>query len=258
MTIVPAAAPVVLITGAAQRIGRQLALSLASAGWDIAVHYNNSATAARQTVQDVRALGRRAEAFAAPLTDHQATTALLPAVQAAMGPVGVLINNASLFENDRVTDATLDSWQAHMDANLRAPFFLSQAFAAQLPEGVQGNVINILDQRVWNLTPYFASYTVSKAGLWTLTQTMAMEFGNRIRVNAIGPGPVLANTRQSAEQFQKQWESTLLKRGAEPDEIADGVKFILSAKSMTGQMIALDGGQHLPWPPLSPTGAALD
>lgn len=254
----PDAAPVALITGSAVRIGRQIALTLAEAGWDIAVHYNRSAGDAETTVADIRALGRRAEAFSASLDDHAAMVALIPRVKEVLGTVGVLINNASVFENDRVTDATPESWNRHMDANLKAPFFLSQHFAAQLPEDVQGNIINILDQRVWNLTPYFASYTVSKTGLWTLTQTMAMEFGPRIRVNAIGPGPVLANTRQSAAQFQKQWESTLLKRGAEPTEIAEGVKYILSAKSLTGQMIALDGGQHLPWPPLSPAGAALD
>ena len=162
-------------------------------------------------------------------------------------PLTVLVNNASLFENDTVNDATRESWDKHLDVNLRAPFVLSQMFAEQLPEDQDGNIINLLDQRVWNLTPFFMSYTVSKAGLWTLTQTLAMALAPQIRVNAVGPGPTIRNERQSEEDFARQWGETPLERRVMPQDIADAVRFIINAPSMTGQMIAMDGGQHLGW-----------
>ncbi len=238
-----------LVTGGAVRIGRALCLALARRGHAVAIHCHQSTAAAEALRAEIEAGGGRAAILRGDLNDHAATQALLPAAQVALGPVAVLVNNASLFEYDRLDSADLASWQRHMDANLRAPFFLAQAFAAALPAGMAGNIVNIIDQRVWRLTPHFATYTLSKAGLWTLTQTLAMALAPHIRVNGIGPGPVLPSSRQSPEQFARQWASTPLQRGAAPEEIAAGLLFLLDAPAMTGQMIALDGGQHLPWPP---------
>ena len=148
---------------------------------------------------------------------------------------------------DKVETATRDSWDRHIETGLRAPLVLSQAFARQLPEGAYGNIVNMLDQRVWKLTPYFLSYTVAKMGLWTLTRTLALALAPRIRVNGIGPGPTMPSPRQSAEQFAAQSAAVPLGHGATPEEIAAGILFILSSPSMTGQMIGLDGGEHLGW-----------
>ncbi|HXV25919.1 MAG TPA: SDR family oxidoreductase, partial [Alphaproteobacteria bacterium] len=172
---------------------------------------------------------------------------LLPESERVLGPVTLLVNNASAFEMDRIDTVTRQSWDRHIETGLRAPLVLIQAMALRLPDGAKGNVINLLDQRVWALTPYFLSYTVAKTGLWTLTQTLALALAPHIRVNAIGPGPTLPSPRQSEEQFQRQWRSMPLGRGTTPAEIAEAVAFILSAPAMTGQMIALDGGQHLGW-----------
>ncbi len=251
--------PAVLITGAAVRIGRAIALALAADGHPIAVHYNGSRAEAERTVEDLRASGVPAVAVQADLANHQAVLDLVPAAAAALGqPMGVLINNASLFENDRMTNATQESFDSHMAINLRAPLFLAQQFADALPDDAQGAIVNLIDMWVWKPLPGFISYTLSKAGLEMLTRTMAMALSPRIRVNGIGPGPVLPNERQSEEQFWKQWRSTALKRGAHPEEIADGVRFLLNSPSVTGQMIAMDGGQHLPWPPIDAEAASLD
>jgi NAD(P)-dependent dehydrogenase (short-subunit alcohol dehydrogenase family) len=172
---------------------------------------------------------------------------MVPRANQALGPLTCLVNNASVFEMDKLDTATRDSWDRHMETNLRAPLVLSQAFARQLPDAVEGNIINMLDQRVWKLTPYFLSYTVAKMGLWTLTRTLALALAPRIRVNGIGPGPTLPSPRQSEAQFQAQNAAVPLGHGATPQEIAAGVLFLLSAPSMTGQMIALDGGEHLAW-----------
>jgi NAD(P)-dependent dehydrogenase (short-subunit alcohol dehydrogenase family) len=237
----------VLVTGAAQRIGRAIAVGLAADGWAVAVHYRASRAPADSLVGEIARAGGRAVALAADLADEAAVSALVPRAAAALGPLGALVNNASAFEND--TAATVDraGWDAHIEVNLRAPFVLMQYFAAQLPEAAAGAIINMLDQRVWNLTPYFVSYTVSKAALWTLTQTMALALAPRIRVNGIGPGPTLPSPRQSVAQFERQCASLPLRRGASPDEIAAAVRFILASPALTGQMIALDGGQHLGW-----------
>ncbi len=234
-----------LITGAAKRIGRAIALRLAKEGWAIAAHYRRSADEVRTLVAEIEALGQRAAAFPADLANEAEVATLMPRASAALGPIGCLVNSASLFENDKVESVSRASWAAHMDTNLRAPFVLIQALAAQLPEEREGCVINITDQRVWNLTGDFVSYTLSKAGLWTLTQTLALALAPRIRVNAIGPGPVLPGPRQSEEQFRRQYASTPLKRGSSPEEIADAVLFLIAARAMTGQSIMLDGGQHL-------------
>ena len=236
-----------LVTGAARRIGRAIALGLAEDGYDIAVHYGTSREDAEEVVAAIEKTGRRAKAFSADLADERATHALIAAAAEALGPVTCLVNNASVFERDEALGVTRASWDAHLETNLRAPFVLMQEFARHLPEAASGAIVNILDERVWNLTPHFVSYTLSKAALWTLTQTMALALAPRIRVNAVGPGPTLPSPRQSSEQFARQSASVPLRRGASPDEFAACVRFIVKAGAMTGQMIALDGGQHLGW-----------
>jgi NAD(P)-dependent dehydrogenase (short-subunit alcohol dehydrogenase family) len=238
-----------LVTGAGQRIGRAIALDLAKAGYAVALHCHRSRVAADELAAEILTAGGNAAVIVADLADIAAVQRIVPKAVQAIGPLDVLVNNAAVFEMDTIETATPDSWDFHLDINLKAPFFLSQAFAAQLPKGAEGNIVNLIDMRVWRLTPYFASYTVSKTGLWTLTQTLAMALAPRIRVNAIGPGPTLPSARQTAEQFARQVADTPLKRGAAPEEIASAVRFLLGARSMTGQMLALDGGQHLPWRP---------
>jgi len=236
-----------LITGAGRRIGRALAEMLGSEGWSVAIHYNGSGAEAASVVAAIEKSGGKAIALQADLSDPAVLAGLVTGAVEALGPLGCLINNASIFEQDDVNTATAEYWDAHMSINLRAPFFLSQAFARQVSKDDHGAIINIVDERVWNLTPHFTSYTVSKSGLWTLTQTMAIALAPHIRVNAIGPGPTLPSPRQTQGQFESQSKSMPLQRGTNPSEISDAARFILSASAMTGQMIALDGGQHLGW-----------
>jgi NAD(P)-dependent dehydrogenase (short-subunit alcohol dehydrogenase family) len=236
-----------LVTGAAKRLGRQIVLELAGAGWDVAVHCHGSLTEAEHTAAEARSRGVRATVIQADLGKEAEVETIIPTATAALGPLTCLVNNASVFEMDKIETVTRDSWDRHIETGLRAPLVLSQAFARQLPEGAEGNIVNMLDQRVWKLTPYFLSYTVAKMGLWTLTRTLALALAPRIRVNGIGPGPTMPSPRQTAEQFAAQSAAVPLGHGATPEEIAAGVLFILSAPSMTGQMIALDGGEHLGW-----------
>jgi NAD(P)-dependent dehydrogenase (short-subunit alcohol dehydrogenase family) len=243
-----------LVTGGAKRLGAAIALALADAGFDVAVTYARSTAEADATAAAIRARGRRAQTLRADLGVEAEVAPLLAAATAALGPIGVLVNNASAFERDEWHDASRETWDAHIEPNLRAPFVLTQAFAAALPQSGEGVVINMLDQRVWSLTPHFVSYTVSKAGLWTLTQTLALALAPRIRVNAIGPGPALPSPRQTQAQFDRQCASVPLGRGTSPAEVARAIVAILALPAMTGQMIALDGGQHLQWGPV-PTGA---
>lgn len=246
---------VALVTGSARRIGRAIALDLAQAGFDIGLHCSGSRADAEDAATAIRALGRRAVVLAADLSREEQVADLMAQAATALGPVGVLINNASTFERDEVADATRASWDLHMEVNLRAPFVLSQDMARLLPSGAEGVIVNLLDQRVWNLTPHFITYTLSKAGLWTLTQTLALALAPRIRVAGVGPGPALPSIRQTAQQFADQCAATPLGRGTSPDEICRAIRFILGAGSFTGQMIALDGGQHLNW---SPGGGGQD
>lgn len=238
-----------LVTGAAKRIGRAIALDLAADGWDVAIHYHSSEADALEVVRAIEALGRRATALRADLAREAETGPLVGRAVAAVGPLTLLVNNASTFEADGWNTVDRASWDLHLETNLRAPFVLTQGFARQLPEGEEGNVVNLLDQRVWNPTPAFMSYTVSKLGLWGLTQTMALALAPRIRVNGIGPGPALPNIRQTQAHFDEQCASVPLQRGTSPEEICRTLRFILAAPSMTGQMIALDGGQHMGWAP---------
>jgi len=236
-----------LVTGAGKRLGRAIALDLAADGWNVAVHYHGSESDADDTAQAVRAFGMEAAAIKCDLSREDQTATLVERAAAELGPLNALINSASLFENDDWDSASRKSWDDHIETNLRAPFVLAQNFARQLPEGVQGNIINIIDQRVLKPTPQFLSYSLSKAGLYWLTTTLAQAMGPRVRVNAVGPGPTIRNARQSEADFTRQREATILKRGAEPADICAAIRYLLSAGAVTGQMLAVDGGQHLIW-----------
>ena len=242
------------MTGGARRIGRALALALAHDGWSVTVHHKSSAKDASGVVGEIETMGGHAAALHADLEDAEETAGLVAAAGKGLGPLTLLVNNASIFERDELASMTGEGWTSHMTANLRAPAFLSQAFAAQLPEDADGNIVNIIDQRVWAPTPLFFSYTLSKMALWDMTQVMARALAPRIRVNGIGPGPTLANARQSAADFNRQTGNTILGQGTTPEEICTALRFILAAPAMTGQMIALDGGQHLAWETPDVTG----
>lgn len=238
----------ILITGAGKRVGRALALDLAGRDTAIAVHYNTSAAEAREVAEQIRKKGGRADTFGCNLADQRDIASLIPRIGAVMGPLSGLINCASTFEPDELHTMTGESWAHHMDANLRAPAFLSQAFAKQVVAGKDACIVNITDQRVFKLTPQFLSYTLSKAALDRLTVTMAQALGPKgVRVNAVAPGPTLRNARQSEEDFAKQNAATILGRGASPADVSAAVRFLLSAPAVTGQTIAVDGGQHLIW-----------
>ena len=238
-----------MVTGGAKRVGAAIVEALAAEGFAVGIHCRASVAEAESLAERVRGQGGRAAVLQANLNDEDAVRRLLPAAEAALGPVGVLINNASVFERDEWDDASRQSWDRHMEPNLRAPFVLMQALAKGLPDGAEGVVVNMLDQRVWSLTPHFVSYTASKAALWSLTRQMALALAPRVRVNAVGPGPALPSARQSAEQFARQCASVPLGRGTDPGEIARAVLALISMPSVTGQMLALDGGQHLQWSP---------
>ncbi len=236
-----------LVTGAGDRLGRALAISLGQRGFSVAVHYSASAAGAEETVRTIRANGGKAEAVHADLSDWNAAQALVGRAVEAIGTLGVLINSASLFEEDSIETLSEQSWRAHMSANLNAPIALAQSFAAQLPANATGDIINILDQRVLRLNPRFFSYTLSKSALFSATTTLAQALAPRIRVNAVGPGPTMRNIRQSAEDFAKQSAATILGHGAQPDDIVRAASYLLDSEAVTGQMIAVDGGQHLAW-----------
>jgi len=247
MARAPSSAPTVLITGSARRIGRAIALDLARAGWQVCVHYRRSGDEAKALAEQINSTGGVAVTLGGDLALDSDVEQLIPRCSAIIGPPTCLINNASEFQVDTVATVTPDTWDTHLDINLKAPVFLAKALFLNLPDGAMGNVINIIDQRVWKLTPDFFSYTISKAGLWTATRTLAQALAPRVRVNAIGPGPVLKSVHQTDADFARESTSTLLGHGPSPEEIAGAVRFILAAPSLTGQMIALDGGQHLTW-----------
>ena len=251
MTIDPRIPRAALITGGAKRLGRAVAEALVTEGFSVAIHYNSSGSEAEALAMRLRDQGVRAITLQADLGQEAEVASLIAQAESALGPIGVLVNNASTFERDEWHDATRESWDRHIEPNLRAPFVLIQAMASRLPEAAHGVVINLLDQRVWSLTPHFMSYTISKAALWTLTQTMALALAPRIRVVGIGPGPAVPSPRQSQVDFDRQAASVPLGHGTSPEEIGQAALAILSMPSLTGQMIALDGGQHLQWAPAS-------
>jgi len=243
-----------LVTGASQRIGRAIAINLANRGHDVIVHYSTSKAEAEETVSIIRDIGRSAVALQADLLNDEQIYNLFKRSTDFCGPLTVLINNASIFEDDSLQTATRESWDRHMGSNLRAPFVLTQCFASQVPNAAsdgepvaQGLIINMIDQRVHKLTPQFMSYTLAKSALWTFTQTAAQALAPNVRVNAIGPGPTLKGVRQSEEDFLKQRRATLLQRGTSLDDITAAVNYFLDACSTTGQIICPDGGQHLAW-----------
>lgn len=234
-----------LVTGASRRIGRAIGLALAHRGHDIAIHHRSSPEDAEALADEVRALGRRATIVRADLTREDEVRRLVPEAVEALGPLSVLVNNASVFEDDRVGSLSREIWDKHLETNLRAPLVLIEAFASQAPEG--SAVVNLLDQRVLKPDPRFVSYALSRNGLWWATRTMAQALAPRIRVNGVGPGPTLKSIHQTEEEFAAEASSVPLGHGAEPDDIAAAVLYLVDARSVTGQMIAVDGGQHLAW-----------
>ncbi|MES2665247.1 MAG: SDR family oxidoreductase [Pseudomonadota bacterium] len=246
-----------LVTGAGKRLGRAMALYLGARGHDVAVHYSTSQDQAEAVVAELTAMGRKAEALQVDLLDEaQMETLIARAADRLGGPLTVLINNASIFEYDTVQTGSRRSWDRAIGSNLRAPFVLTQGFAAQCPRAVadaqgepvaQGLIVNMLDQRVLKLTPEFSSYTIAKMGLWALTQTAAQGLAPHVRVNGIGPGPTLQGARQSDSHFARQRAATVLGRGANPADITAALGYFLDAPGVTGQMLAVDGGQHLAW-----------
>ncbi|MCB2115996.1 MAG: SDR family oxidoreductase [Rhodobacteraceae bacterium] len=246
-----------LVTGAARRLGRAMALHLAARGHDVAIHYASSAAEAEETASEARALGVRAVALKADLLVEAETRSLVArAAEVLGGSLDLLVNNASLFEYDNIRSATRDSWDRNIESNLRAPVALTQDFAAQAPKAVRDDagevmaralVVNMLDQRVRKLTPEFMSYTIAKMGLWAFTQTAARALGPDVRVNAIGPGTTLRAEKQTVAQFQGQRAASILQRGANPSDICAALGYFLDAPAVTGQLLCVDGGQHLGW-----------
>jgi NAD(P)-dependent dehydrogenase (short-subunit alcohol dehydrogenase family) len=246
-----------LVTGGARRLGRAMAMYLAGRGYDVAVHYDRSEAEAQATVAAIAAMGRKAVALQADLLDEAQTETLVARAVAALGgPLTLLVNNASIFEYDTVQTGTRRSWDRAMESNLRAPFVLTQHFAAQAPQAdmdaggeprAQAMILNMIDQRINKLTPEFASYTIAKMGLWALTRTSAQGLAPHIRVNAIGPGPTLQGARQSAQHFSDQRAATVLQRGADESDICAALGYFIDAKAVTGQILCIDGGQHLTW-----------
>jgi len=246
-----------LVTGAGKRLGRAMALELARQGCDVAVHFATSGEAAEAIAAEIRDMGRMAVTLQADLLDEDQVTPLVDRAATGLGgPLTTLVNNASIFEYDNMETATRQSWDRHVESNLRAPFVLTQALAEQVPEPVidamgepvaQGLVVNMIDQRVRKLTPDFMTYTIAKMGLWAFTQTAAQALAPRLRVNAIGPGPTLQGQRQSAQHFARQRDATILRRGANEDDITGALVYLLRAPGVTGQLICVDGGQHLAW-----------
>ena len=237
-----------LITGAGKRIGRALAEALGADGWSVAVHYRSSADGAQETADAIGKAGGMGVIVQGDLTEEKDLKALIPAAQEKLGgPLRLLVNSASVFDDDTALSHTRESWDLHFDANLRAPIALTQAFALALPGDQKGLVVNVIDQRVWKLNPQFFSYTLSKAALLTAMKTLAQSLAPNIRVNGIGPGPTLASVHQSEEEFEAERRATLTQEGSRPEEIVRALRYLIEADSVTGQMIATDGGQHLMW-----------
>jgi len=237
--------PVVLVTGSAQRLGRAIALDLAAHGWDVAVHYRQSAEAAAQTVADLRGTGVRAQAFAADLADEAQCEGLLPAVTAHFGSVQAVVNNASLFAYDRLDDFGHAAMERHWRANTAPAILLARALARQLPEDARGVVVNLLDQKLWNPNPDYLSYTLSKAALETATTLLAQALAPQVRVAGVAPGVTLSSGPMTEAEFQRAHRLTPLRRSSTPEDIAHAVRFVLESPAITGTTLLVDGGQHL-------------
>jgi NAD(P)-dependent dehydrogenase (short-subunit alcohol dehydrogenase family) len=243
-----------LVTGGAKRIGRAIVKDLAAHGFAVAIHCHNSHKDADELAKRIIAQGGRAAVIQADLTDMAAAAKVVADANAALGPLSLLVNSASLFTDDSVENFDWVEWDRHFAIHLKAPAQLARDFAAQLPPDAEGLIVNIIDQRVWHLTPRYFSYTLSKSALWTATQTMALALAPRIRVNAVGPGPTLANERQQPADFQAQIDGLILGRGPALAEFGATIRYLWDARSVTGQMIAIDGGQHLAWQTPDVTG----
>ena len=234
-----------LVTGGARRIGRVLAKTAAEAGYDVAIHVRAVDDAAEAAAGEVRAAGRKAAILTCDLRKESATVALVGEAEAELGAVTLLVNSASVFEQDQFSDMNRASWDLHMETNLRAPLVLSQAFARRLPADREGLIVNVLDQRVWRPGPDFFSYTMSKTALWEATRMLAQALAPRVRVNGIGPGPTLASIHQDQAAFDAEVAATLLRRPSTPQQIGAALRYLIEAEAVTGQMIAVDSGQHL-------------
>jgi NAD(P)-dependent dehydrogenase (short-subunit alcohol dehydrogenase family) len=245
-----------LVTGGAKRIGKAIVEDLASHGFAVAIHANRSRGEADALAAGVNQSGGRAAVVSADLTDMDAVSDLVGQAEAALGPISLLVNNASLFVDDSVEDFDWQAWDRHFAIHVKTPALLAQNLARSLPAGQEGLIVNIIDQRVWRPTPRYFSYALSKSALWTQTQMLAQALGPRIRVNAIGPGPTLKNVRQDDSDFDAQVAGLILKRGPELPEFGATIRYLWEARSVTGQMIALDGGQHLAWQTPDVTGMA--
>ena len=235
-----------LITGAGRRIGRAIARALAREGYAVVLHAYRSRGDAETLAGEITAGGGHACVVLADLADGMALAGLVPAA-AAFGPLTLLVNNASQFDEDEIATLERAAFERTLAVNLTAPLFLAQAFAAQAPEGADASIVNIVDQRVLKPTPRFFSYTLSKSALYSATVTLAQALAPKLRVNAVAPGPTLPSPRQSAEQFAAQAASVPLKRGPSPEDIAAAVIYLAQARSVTGTVIAVDGGQHIAW-----------
>ena len=237
-----------LVTGAGARLGRAMAEALGADGWAVCIHYRGSKAGAEEAADVIRKAGGRAEIIGCDLADEAARSTLVAdAVRLIGRPLTLLVNSASTFADDTATNHSRADWDFHLEPNLRAPIHLAQQFARALPAGEKGLVVNLIDQRVWKLNPQFFTYTLSKAALWQATQTLAQALAPAIRVNAIGPGPTLANIHQTPELFAAEAAATLTGEGSSPAEIVRALRYLIEAGSVTGQMIASDGGQHLMW-----------
>ena len=248
-----------LVTGASKRIGKEISIKLARENKNVVIHYNKSEKAAISLNKE---LNKNFKVFStiikADLSKPDQIKKLFSTLKKKNLIVDCLINNASTFYYDNIKKVNLNSWNKHIIPNLYSPLMLSKEFAKNLPNDIYGNIINIIDQRVLNLTPHFLSYTISKSGLWTLTKTLALELAPKIRVNAIGPGPTIKSKFQTENEFSMQCKSLPLKEGAEPEHVAETILFLLKVKSITGQIIALDGGQHLGWGQVKNNTKVLD
>ena len=236
-----------LITGAATRVGKAIALRFAERGWNIAIHYFRSAAKAKELKKIIEQHWVKVALIKADLKNPKQTEKIISLAKRKLGAINCLVNNAALFEKDDITNFTTKSWNDHLNINLLAPSILTKQFAKQAPKKTVSNIINIIDQRIFNLTPFFMSYTISKSGLQTLTKTMAMRLGPNIKVNAIAPGPTIKSKRQTDKHFRNQVRSTLLKKTVRSEDICDTVEFLINNNSVTGQIIAVDSGQNLSW-----------
>lgn len=237
-----------IVTGAGARLGKAMAIALGEDGWNVAIHYARSRDGAEETARTIRAMGAKAITVQADLSNETETDGLIAKASAGLGgPLTLLVNSASTFFDDTAKEHTRADWDSHMQVNLRAPILLAQNFTRTLPPETKATIINLIDQRVWNLNPQFFTYTLSKSALWSATQTLAQALAPNIRVNAIGPGPTLRSVHQSNDEFAAETEATLTQNGSSPEEIIRALRYLVSAQSVTGQMIASDGGQHLLW-----------